>query len=94
MPCMLGMDELWVNGWVKVDDLWLGRHKVRVVDGSSCQTPDTEAHRAAFGLPSGVKLGCGFPVLLLVGVFSLTTGLFQSLRFGKKGGMNVTYSVN
>jgi hypothetical protein len=91
---LIHWSERRIDAQVKVDDLWLGRHKVRVVDGSSCQTPDTEAHRAAFGLPSGVKLGCGFPVLLFVGVFSLTTGLFQSLRFGKKGGMNVTYSVN
>jgi hypothetical protein len=75
-----------IDPQVGADELWLGRHPVHVVDGSSCQTPDTAANREAFGLPSGVKPGCGFPVLLFVGVFSLTTGLFQSLRFGKKGG--------
>ena len=71
---------------VKTEELWLGRHKVRVVDGSSCQTPDTQAHRDAFGLPGNVKPGCGFPVLPFVGVFSLETGLFQTLAFGNKGG--------
>lgn len=80
----------WVTGRVEAqvdaDDLWLGRHKVRVVDGSSCQTPDTAAHREEFALPGNVKPGCGFPVLPFVGVFSLETGLFQALRFGKKGG--------
>jgi hypothetical protein len=68
------------------NELWLGRHKVHVVDGSSCQTPDTEANRKAFSLPANVKPGCGFPVLPFVGVFSLATGLCQRLQFGKKGG--------
>lgn len=75
-----------VDAQVEVDDLWLGLHKVRVVDGSSCQAPDTAANLEAFALPGNVKPCCGFPVLPFVGVFSLETGLFQSLRFGKKGG--------
>ena len=83
---LIHWSERRIDAQVKGEDLWLGRHKVRVVDGSSCQTPDTEANRDAFGLPSNVKPGCGFPVLPFVAVFSLMTGLFQSLRFGKKGG--------
>jgi hypothetical protein len=75
-----------IDAQVGADELWLGRHKVHVVDGSSCQTPDTEANRNEFGLPGNVKPGCGFPVLPFVGVFSLATGLFEWLRFGKKGG--------
>ena len=75
-----------IDAQVGADELWLGRHKVHVVDGSSCQTPDTEANRHEFGLPGNVKPGCGFPVLPFVGVFSLATGLFEWLRFGKKGG--------
>ena len=75
-----------IDAKVGADELWLGRHKVHVVDGSSCQTPDTEANRNEFGLPGNVKPGCGFPVLPFVGVFSLATGLFEWLRFGKKGG--------
>ncbi|NTV37542.1 MAG: IS4 family transposase, partial [Anaerolineaceae bacterium] len=83
---LIHWSERRIDAQIKQEDLWLRRHKVWVVDGSSCQTPDTEANREAFGLPSGVKLGCGFPVLPFVGVFSLMTGLFKSLRFGKKGG--------
>jgi len=75
-----------IDAQVGADELWLGRHKVHVIDGSSCQTPDTEANRNEFGLPGNVKPGCGFPVLPFVGVFSLATGLFEWLRFGKKGG--------
>lgn len=91
---LIHWSEQRIDAQVKKEDLWLGRHNVRLVDGSSCQTPDTKANRDAFGLPSNVKPGCGFPVLPLVGVFSLMTGLFQSLRFGKKGDMNVTCSGN
>ena len=75
-----------IDAQVGADELWLGRHKVHVIDGSSCQTPDTEANRNEFGLPGNVKPGCGLPVLPFVGVFSLATGLFEWLRFGKKGG--------
>lgn len=75
-----------IDAQVEVNELWLGRHKVHVVDGCSCQIPDTEANRNEFGLPGNVKPGCGFPVLPFVGVFSLATGLFEGLRFGKKGG--------
>lgn len=75
-----------VDAQIEADDLWLGRHNVRVVDGSSCQAPDTAANLEEFALPGNVKPGCGFPVLSFLGVFSLETGLFQTLRFGKKGG--------
>jgi hypothetical protein len=75
-----------IDAQAGANELWVGRHRVRVVDGSSCQTPDTAANRNEFGLPGNVKPGCGFPVLPFVGVFSLATGLFHSLRFGKTGG--------
>ena len=63
-----------IDAQVGADELWLGRHQVHGVDGSSCQTPDTEANRNDFGLPGNVKPGCGFPVRPFVGVFSLATG--------------------
>ena len=59
---------------------WLGR-RVFVVDGSSFQTQDTPENRACFGLPSGVKPGCGFPVVGFVAVFSLFTGAIHRLAF-------------
>ena len=48
-----------MDAQVEVDELWLERHKVHVVDGSSCQTPDTEANRKEFGLPANVSLVVG-----------------------------------
>ena len=75
-----------LDAQVGADELWFGRHKVHVVDGSWCQTPATEANRNEGGLPANVKPGCGLPVLPFGGVLSLATGLFEWLRFGKKGG--------
>jgi len=36
--------------------------------------PDTPALRAAFGVPSGQQVGCGFPVAHLLALFSAATG--------------------
>ena len=36
--------------------------------------PDTADNQAAYPQPSGQKAGCGFPMLKLVGLFSLATG--------------------
>ena len=69
---------------VSQEHLWRGRHRVLVADGSSAQTPDTAANRKEWGLPSGVKPGCGFPVAPLVGLFSLVTGMLVQIVVGKE----------
>lgn len=61
--------------------LWYGRH-VKVVDGSSVSMPDTEENQALYPQPSGQKKGCGFPVMRIVAVFSLVTGLMLDCRKG------------
>jgi hypothetical protein len=55
------------------DRLWRGR-RVQVVDGTTCSMPDTAQNRGAYPQPSGQKAGCGFPMLKLVGLFSLASG--------------------
>lgn len=55
--------------------LWLGRHRVFLIDGSTFSMPDTPALRKTFGLPSGPKEGCGFPVAHLLVLFHAQTGL-------------------
>ena len=83
------------------DDLWMGRH-VRVVDGTGIALPDTPANQDDYPQPAEQKQGCGFPVLRLVALMSLTTGavccytigslheheqrLFQDLRLHLKAG--------
>lgn len=63
------------------DQLWQGR-RVTLVDGSSVQTPDTEALQALYPQPSAQKPGCGFPVVRLVGLFDLATGAIRTLAMG------------
>jgi Transposase DDE domain len=57
------------------DRLWLGRHRVFHVDGSTFSMPDTAELRQAFGLPSGPEPGCGFPTAHLLVLFHAATGL-------------------
>ena len=75
-----------IDAPVEAHELWLGRHQVPVVDGSSGHPPATEANRNELGLPANGKPGWGFPVLPVVGGLSVATGLFERLRLGKKGG--------
>lgn len=61
--------------------LWRG-HEVKVVDGSSCTLPDTEANQKVFPQQRTQKPGCGFPLMKFVGLFSLTTGVLISAATG------------
>ncbi len=74
-----------VDGDISQEHLWLGRHRVLVADGSSAQAADTAANRKEWGLPPGVKMGCGFPVVPFVGFFSLVTGMLKRIVIGKEG---------
>jgi hypothetical protein len=60
---------------------WCGRH-VDVVDGSTLSMPDTKANQECWPQPSRQNAGCGFPVLRLVGLFSLATGALVELTTG------------
>jgi hypothetical protein len=53
--------------------LWLGR-VVKIIDGSTITTPDTQANQRRWPQPSSQKKGCGFPMIRLVGLFSLASG--------------------
>jgi hypothetical protein len=55
---------------------------VKVVDGSSVQLPDTAANQKKYPQPAGQKPGCGFPVLKLVVLFSLTSGALLDVVMG------------
>jgi len=61
--------------------LWYGRH-VKVVDGSSVSMPDTEENQKLYPQPSSQKKGCGFPVMRIVAMFSLVTGIMLACRKG------------
>jgi len=53
--------------------LWRGRH-VKIADGSTLMTPDTEANQKAWPQASTQQPGLGFPILRFCALFSLATG--------------------
>jgi hypothetical protein len=62
-------------------DLWCG-HRVLVADGSSVTAPDTPANQKAFPQQKVQKPGCGFPIIRLVAVLSLATGMLVAWAAG------------
>jgi hypothetical protein len=66
---------------VSSNQLWLGR-RVQIVDGTACSMPDTAQNQALYPQPSNQKPGCGFPMLKLVGLFSLATGALLHAVYG------------
>ena len=55
------------------DDLWIGR-RVKVIDGSGLSMPDTPQNRKKWPQSARSAPGCGFPVMRIVAVFSLSSG--------------------
>ena len=58
---------------VDIDRLWCGR-RVFLGDGTTVLMPDTAENQAVYPQQSTQREGCGFPLLKLVAIFSLTTG--------------------
>ena len=59
-------------------ELWLER-TVKLIDGTSASMPDTPSNQKAWPQPSNQKPGCGFPIVTLVGLFSLGSGALLHL---------------
>ena len=55
------------------DELWHG-HRVKLLDGSSVNMPDTPANQAAYPQHTTQSPGCGLPTARIAGIFSLLTG--------------------
>jgi hypothetical protein len=62
-------------------DLWCGHH-VLVADGSCVTAPDTPANQKAFPQQKVQKPGCGFPIIRLVALLSLATGMLTAWATG------------
>ena len=67
----------------KARQLWRGLC-VKVIDGTSASAPDTPKNQRAYPQPGGQQPGCGFPLVKLVGVFSLATGALLDYAKGNK----------
>jgi hypothetical protein len=62
---------------------WYGLHP-KVIDGTSVSAPDTPSNQRAYPQYRTQKPGCGFPVLKLLGVFSLASGVLLDYATGNK----------
>ena len=66
---------------IATKDLWCAL-RVKVVDATTLSLEDTPKNQQAYPQPRSQKPGCGFPILRLIGLFSLATGLFVSWATG------------
>lgn len=73
------------------EDLWCQR-RVRVVDGSTLLIADTPQNRQEYPLQANLNVGCHFPLVRILAVFSLTAGvvLEAALRAYKGKGTGET----
>jgi putative transposase len=80
------IDESADEGW-----LWHG-HRVRVADGATVTMPDTPENQREYPQQSAQAPGCGQPIMRMVVLFSLATGVALELAMtrykGKKTGEN------
>ncbi|MCX7013259.1 MAG: IS4 family transposase [Candidatus Sumerlaeota bacterium] len=61
--------------------LWFGR-PVKVADGSGLSMPDTTQNQRAYPQAHGAKPGCSFPVMRVVAIFCLGTGVLIQIAKG------------
>jgi len=62
---------------------WKGLHP-KVVDGTTLSLPDTAKNQKAYPQSRAQQPGCGFPLLKLVGIFSLGSGALLDYAPGNK----------
>jgi hypothetical protein len=67
----------------KMASLWHGL-RPKVIDGTTTSAPDTPPNQRAYPQSRSQKPGCGFPLIRLVGVFSLATGVLLDYAKGNK----------
>ena len=70
--CEMAVPERW---------LWHQRH-VHLVDGTTVSAPDTPANQAAWPQPCSQKEGLGFPLIRMVVMMSLATGMMTGMAMG------------
>lgn len=64
---------------------WLGR-TVHMVDGSTMSMPDTEENQAEYPQSSSQAEGLGFPIMRVLAIISLATGMVRGLATGPYSG--------
>ena len=74
-----------VEAGAAADWLWKGR-RVLLVDGTTASMPDTPRNQAAFPQPNSQAAGIGFPVVRMVAIIALATGVVLDLATGPYAG--------
>jgi hypothetical protein len=69
------------HGVIGAGNLWCGR-RVLTADGSTVTAPDTPENQKAYPQQSVQKPGCGFPIIHLVALLSLATGMLVAWSTG------------
>ena len=72
--------------------LWLG-HRVVTADGATVTMADTPENQAAYPQLSSQAEGCGFPILRVVVLFALSTGVVLEMAMGRYKG-KLTHEVS
>jgi hypothetical protein len=70
-----------IEGHAPDDWLWKGR-RVSLVDGTTASMPDTPENQRAFPQSKSQGVGLGFPLVRMVAIISLATGVVQDLALG------------
>jgi hypothetical protein len=65
--------------------LWLG-HRVITADGTTVTMADTSENQAAYPQQRSQAAGCGFPIMRMVVLFALSTGVVLEMAMGKYRG--------
>lgn len=68
---------------VRPADRWLGGRTVKVVDGTNLSMPDTAANQEAWPQSPSQAPGLGFPLMKLLGLFSLSSGALLARASGR-----------
>lgn len=63
--------------------LWHGL-RPKVIDGTTVTLPDTPKNQRAYPQSRSQKPGCGFPLMKIVGIFSLSSGVLLDYQKGNK----------
>jgi len=67
----------------KAAERWHGL-RPKLIDGTTVSAPDTQKNQRAYPQSGSQKPGCGFPLIRLLGVFSLATGVLLDYGKGNK----------
>jgi hypothetical protein len=74
-----------VEAGAAADWLWKGR-RVLLVDGTAASMPDTARNQAVFPQPTSQAKGVGFPLVRMVAIIALATGVVLDLATGPYAG--------